>query len=331
MPLVVKCDNGMVTDTYLEIIGDVFQSFGASVKYTNNIKTAYSEPKDKVIVVARTIHAFQLMRKGYRHIVLWCQGVEPEESYMSHKSKIRYWVLSLMEHYILTHAQFILFVSNEMRRHYEKKYSIKFDTSKYYCMPCMNTEIHIEAFQGTDKYKKNHFAYVGSLAPWQRFEDTVRVYKTIENAGIPNCMLRVFTAQKIDAERIVNENGVKNYSIEFVENEKLSEALVDVKYGFILREDTTVNRVATPTKISTYLSCGMIPVYSDCLKDFSECAKDMKYVVKCDSSLINKIQMFQNVDKCEILNEYSRIFKTYYSRSFHINKLKEKMKFLIDK
>lgn len=48
----------------------------------------------------------------------------------------------------------------------------------------------------------------------------------------------------------------------------MSEALADVKFGFVLRNDVPVNRVATPTKLSSYLSAGVIPVFSKYLKDF---------------------------------------------------------------
>ncbi len=325
MPLIVKCNNGVVTDTYLEIIGEALSSKYGIPRYTNEFSDALKEPKTELIVVARTVDAYQLIMKGYKHVIVWFQGVEPEESYMSHKSKIRFWILSYMEKIILKRAEFMFFVSDEMRQHYEKKYNIKIHENKYYCMPCMNTQIHKEAFAGKNKYVDNTFVYVGSMAVWQKFEDTAKTYKEIEESGIPKCKLVVYTKEKQKAEMILNQIGVKNYRIDFVKNEELPNALKDAKYGFILRDDTTVNRVATPTKISTYLSCGLIPIYSSCLKDFSNLAKNMKYAIVQSSSIMEEIRNMAEhpIDNREVFREYERIFDTYYSRSMHIKKIRE--------
>ena len=328
MPLIVKCNNGVVTDTYLEIIGEALSSKYGIPRYTNEFSDALKEPKTELIVVARTVDAYQLIMKGYKHVIVWFQGVEPEESYMSHKSKIRFWILSYMEKIILKRAEFMFFVSDEMRQHYEKKYNIKIHENKYYCMPCMNTQIHKEAFAGKNKYVDNTFVYVGSMAVWQKFEDTAKTYKEIEESGIPKCKLVVYTKEKQKAEMILNQIGVKNYRIDFVKNEELPNALKDAKYGFILRDDTTVNRVATPTKISTYLSCGLIPIYSSCLRDFDMVASNMKYVVCYDNALLETIKKFDRykIDPESIFDEYNRVFETYYSALEHSKNIRRLIK-----
>ena len=229
-----------------------------------------------------------------------------------------------MERFILKKAYFCIFVSEEMKRHYEKKYYITFDKDEYYCMPCMNTEIHPTAFDDSKKYSNNYFAYIGSLAVWQRFEDIVYIYKCIEDSGIPNCKLLVYTPQKKEAETIIEKYGVKNYYVDYVENQDLPIRLREAKYGFIIRDNTTVNRVATPTKISTYLSCGLIPIYSECIKDFADVARNMKYVVQYDSQYIDRIKNMSScsINASDILMEYSKVFSTYYSPEYHVNHLR---------
>ena len=327
MPLILKCNNGIVTDTYLEIIGEALSYEFGNVRYTYDINEVLKEEKNEIIVVARTVDAFKLLIKGYSNVIMWFQGVEPEESFMAHNSMLRFHVLSFMEKYILKKSLYSFFVSAEMHDHYEKKYNLKLNPDKYYCMPCMNTQIHLDAFESKDKYNNNVFAYIGSLAIWQRFEETARIYKLIEDAGIVNCEFRVFTAQKEEAKEIIIKNRIRNYSIDFVKNEEIPMALKDVKYGFIIREDTTVNRVATPTKISTYLSCGLIPIYSECLKDFAELASHMKFAIKYDDRIVDKIQRLSSIeiDKNEILKEFKQLFDSHYSRRYHVNQIVKKI------
>ncbi|WP_019679567.1 hypothetical protein [Ruminococcus flavefaciens] len=328
MALIVKCNNGIVTDEYLETIGHALEKAGHQVAYTNNIKDALKRSKTEIIVVARSVEAYNLILHGFREIIVWFQGIEPEESYMAHKSKIRYYVLGYMEKQILKKARFKVFVSNAMKHHYEAKYKLNFDSSSMYIMPCQNTLLHTEAFESKDKYSRNIFVYTGSMAVWQKFEDTVKAYKQIEDVGLVDCELWVFTSEKEEAERILEKYMIKKYKIDYVDNNKLPYALANAKYGFIIREDTAVNRVATPTKISTYLSCGLIPIYSKCIVDFDSVASHMKYAIRYDENFQNVIQemALKKINNDDIYKEYKGVFDTYYNNELHTINMSKQIK-----
>ncbi len=331
MALIVKCNNGIVTDKYLELIGKALGSLDQSVVYTNDLSDAFKMDKEEIIVVARIVEAYRLVRRGYKRVIMWFQGIEPEESYMAHHSKVRYWVLNHMEKKVLKYAFFCVFVSNEMIRHYKIKYGFHKEDKHFYIMPCQNTRLHPEAFEEQEKYKKNIFAYIGSMAVWQRFEDTVIAYKKLEESGIEDSEFRVYTAEKEVAKKLLLKHEVKNYHIDYVKNEDLPKELSLVKYGFILREDNAVNRVATPTKISTYLSCGLIPIYSMCLVDFDEMAKKMKYCICAENGIMEKVIEWNkfSIDKESIYNEYKSIFDKYYNEEMHMERLKMQLSELI--
>lgn len=331
MAIIVKCNNGIVTDRYLEIIGKSLEKIGINFVFTSDVNEVLSYNKSEIVVVARIVDAFPLLLRGYKNVVMWFQGVEPEESFMNHNSKIRMMILNIMEKYILKNSKFILLVSNKMKEHYEEKYNISLH-GKYYVMPCLNTDIHPEAFNNQFKYITNNFVYIGSMAMWQKFDETVRIYKMVEKSGlVKSPVLRVYTSEQEKALEVLKKYNINNFSINFVNNDKLSNELVDVKYGFIIREDNIVNRVATPTKISTYLSCGIIPIYSECLSSFNEISKNMKYTIRySENDFISKIINMQNVNVKEIFSEYNQVFEGYYSEEYHVNNISNVLKHIFN-
>lgn len=310
--------NEVVTRYYIDILRKAIERKGERVVYIKELKQTN---KKDIVIVPTVVEALQLLIKGRKNVIVWMQGVLPEESYMKHKNKLRKNVLEFIERYVLRRAKFIFFVSNKMKIHYENKYNIDF-TGRYFVMPCFNTELNKESFYPLDKYKKNIFTYVGSLSVWQCFEETIEIYKMIEK--IFSCELRVYTVEIEKAKKILKEAGVVNYSVKYVTSDKLVDELKDVKYGFVIREDNIVNQVATPTKISTYLSAGVIPIFSKCIEDFNVLANKMKYVIPLeDKGNIRKIEEFiqKNIKPNEIYNEYQSIFDTYFSEEKYIEKI----------
>ncbi len=315
---VIKCENSTVTDEYLDIIGNCFKKIGFEVFFVNSYKKIKCKKQD-VVVCARLIDAINIYFKKSKKIVVWFQGIEPEESFMRNGSKFRELILSAIEKMVLKNSSFSFFVSREMKKHFEAKYKIAIEENRCYCMPCLNTSIHKETFFVPQKYSKNTFAYVGSLEVWQRFEYTVEQYCKIEKELNGDSRLYVFTKEKEKAELILNSHNCKNYTIDFAPNDLLPLKLSKIKYGFILRENTAVNRVATPTKISTYLSCGLIPIFSECLEDFNNIASEMRFAVKDskDLAVVIKTKSKEIVNPHSIFEEYNAIFQSYYSPSFH--------------
>ena len=47
----------------------------------------------------------------------------------------------------------------------------------------------------------------------------------------------------------------------------------------ITRKDIAINKVATPTKMSSYLANGIIPIFSDIIGDFNKVMGKLKYTV----------------------------------------------------
>ena len=319
-----KGSNIEVIDFYFSIIEKAFLNNGWIVEYVSDMNTLFQLNRKSFIFVAELRHSLPLIIRGYFNIIYWFQGVTPEEDFLRKKSYIRFYALRLCEYITLKISKINLFVSDRLLSHYRNTFKLKLENS--FIMPCFNVKgVDFNAFSES-KYKQNTFCYVGSLSVWQCFPKTISLYKEIENADNTS-FLKVFTSEKKKALDYLEQMGVKNFSVDFVKPEKLHESLSDCKFGFIIRDDILVNNVATPTKMSSYLSSGVIPIFSDCICDFKKYFSNYKYFVPLsnnDNLNVNSLPL--DVDILQIQNEYSHIYDTYYNENCYILNLSNTIK-----
>lgn len=318
----INYPNIVVLSVYLEVIEEALTRMGYSCEYIRDLKGI---SKKDLIVFPMGKDAFKNYCKGYRNFILWQQGATGVESFMRHHSKIRRSVLNCMDCFAMKKAKMIFFVSSYMQEYYEKLARTSF-CHKVYVMPCFNEAFDEEIIKKKD-YTRKTFAYVGSLDLWQCFQETAGLYAEIEKR-IPNTFFKVLTFDTQKAEEIIRHYDIKNYSVARVPKEQVREQLKDVTYGFLIRHDIDVNRVATPTKLSSYLSAGVLPIYSPCLRDFHAQAdgKSFAYAFHAEAdtgALISSI--CKEIDKSTVYCEIKDLFQAYYSKPFHISNVMKLM------
>lgn len=311
-------DNSAVVSFYLDIIYNAISEEYEDVEYIQNYLDAN---KHANVVVSHTIEAFHLFVKGYKNIIIWQQGIGPEESFMRNRSRLRRFVFYLLEKIVFKRVNKIIFVSKAMREIYEKKFHLDLQNNSF-IMPCFSASINDNAFTQR-KYEKNTFAYVGSISKWQCFDETLNLFVKIKEI-LNDATLEIYTFQVDQAREMVNKYGLKDVRIERLSNEELLKRMESVKFGFLLREDNIVNNVATPTKLSTYLSTGVIPITTPYIFDFREVSKEMKHVIWLND--INDITPIISMCKKKInvrsvKEEYDGIFNDYYNREKYVKKL----------
>ena len=301
--------NGVVTDAYLRAIGDSFGRIGHSVEYTYSAEECPGTKSD-VYVVAVAPSAVKLLAKGKRNVVLWAQGVWPEESLERHGSRIRFAACSFVEKKALSGAKRVFVVSSAQQHHYEDKYSIDL-SKKTFVMSCSNEPFHREAFFTEGKYEHPVFLYAGSLAKYQCIDLMLDAFGRAQQA-LPEARLLFYTNQQDDAKRLVEERGLNNVEIDYKTQAELPAAIAAAKYGFVIRDDSVVNRVSTPTKISTYIANGIIPIYSSSLLSFSKTAEALMRVPYERDMFIEKLLSVEScsIDPNEVLSQY----EDYYRR-----------------
>ena len=253
---------------------------------------------------------------------------------MRRNSYLRFWAIGAMERLILKKAKLLLLVSEEMLRHYEKKYHLKLK-QKSIIMPCFN-ELGIEESAFYDeKYRHNTFTYVGSIQAWQCFEQTAKLYREIETRATTPVKFCVYTFQKEAAEQIVQNLGIQNYSVDCVPAEELSRRIKEIKYGFIIREDHPVNNVATPTKFSNYLANGIIPIYSSAVKSFAEFDETNQLGIVYDldkpGAGLHRIleHMEKKISAAQVQEKCANTFATYYNAERYKEEIAQKLKQII--
>ncbi len=260
----INYNNIVVLKEYLDVLKEALENLNYECKYVKNLDGI---KKSDLVVFPMGIDAFRFYIKGYKNFIVWQQGATADESFMRNHSYLRKRIIDGIDILAMKKAKFILYVSDYMREHYSKLAKTNFE-KKSYVMPCFNEVLDDSIFEKKD-YSKKIFTYVGSLDLWQCFEKTADIYAAIEKQ-VPNCFFKVLTFQEEEAIRILRDKNIKNFEVKKVPKDQVKKELLECTYGFIIREDNIVNRVATPTKISSYLSAGVLPIYSNCLIDFYE-------------------------------------------------------------
>lgn len=316
--------NHDVTSYYIDTIIEALTFAGHQVHKISKISYKKENLKSAVLVVA-VADSIKARIFGYGKVILWAQGVIPEESFVRNRSKFRRALLSIIEKVAIRSSNFLFLVSEAQVQHYERKYKISM--GNYMVMPCFNEELKSSSFFKNDKYKKNIFIYAGGLQPWQCFRETAKLYKLIENA-VPDTHFRVLVRDKNAAELILKENSVKNYSIDFVPQERVYEEFANAKFGFCLRKDIVVNNVSTPTKLSSYVANGVLPIYSKSIGDFSKISASVPYCFAVDASLKVKSDIDNIISACDkeisasdVFDSFTSAFGLYYSKSHYVEKM----------
>ncbi|MDM8163937.1 MULTISPECIES: hypothetical protein [Coriobacteriales] len=307
-------ENAEVTDEYLQIIGRSYASMGYEVNYVRKLEDIKAA-KDEVIVLATAIDVFKYLRRGFRHVVYWAQGVWPEESYLRHGSRLRFSICGAIENAALRGAEKIFLVSDAMLRHYEEKYDISI-AEKSMVMACSNETLHPEAFYVEGKYENPVFTYAGSLVSYQCVDQMLEAFRSVREK-LPRSELLLFTGEVEEARRKVEAIGVSGVIVDCKPRQELWRHISRAKYGFVLREDRVVNRVATPTKISSYLANGVIPVYSKCLESFSETSSGIPRLAYDPATFVEDVVRFEqmSIDPAEIESQYAGYFRRHLDLS----------------
>jgi len=191
------------------------------------------------------------------------RGLVSEESYMRNGSSFKRNILRFMERFVYKNACIIHTVSNSFDHYLKNKYPAREVTIIPCCVggpPVVRKSKAPEIFR---------FVYLGSLAHWQHFEETIIYFKKIQES-INNVNLTVLTSEITKASEILIKHKITDFTVKTIEYEKVKLELSNYHFGFLFRDDSIVNKVASPIKFLEYIEAGVIPIVTRHVGDFSD-------------------------------------------------------------
>lgn len=113
--------------------------------------------------------------------------------------------------------------------------------------------------------------YLGGASAWQRPEFTVGCFRELL-VMLPEAVMLIVTGDVETFTQLLRQAGIgeEHYRVCSLPHHEVARTAVAADVGLLLREDTLVNRVASPTKFAEYLALGVPVVLTDVLCDFAE-------------------------------------------------------------
>lgn len=197
-------------------------------------------------------------------------GVVPEEFRM-HNDFYSAVMFDKHERLAVKKAGLAIVVTNAMRQYLQQKFrdTLRARTVEFPMFPSF--EPHIESRPLADG--KPVVVYAGGLHKWQQVPKMIdAITKTVDR-----CQHRFYCPEPDTVKAMLPGDMAGRVIVEKKAHSELMKLYTECHYGFILREDIIVNRVACPTKLVEYIAMGIIPIV-DCedIGDFKSLG--MKYI-----------------------------------------------------
>jgi glycosyltransferase involved in cell wall biosynthesis len=207
---------------------------------------------------------------------------------------------------VLNQSDWLIFVSNAMRKYYEGLAQDTFVKSSV--IPCA-TGTSFEIDESRRDFLRSRFGldgkivfcYVGSAAPYQMIGEMVQLFDKI-TSYISDAFFLIFSHHQDVFLGYMKGVAISpsRYQITAVDHDEIFDYLQMGDIGFLLRENSIVNRVASPTKFAEYCLCGLPVITTAYVGDFSAMVRDHKlgYVfdlsgLSVDTNLTNFVRDVQ--------------------------------------
>lgn len=140
------------------------------------------------------------------------------------------------------------------------------------------------------------FTYVGGTHKWQLLEQVIDIFYFI-SVKLPNAKLLLILQGDIKPiEEKIHQKKLNTVQIlRNIPFEEINQYLSLSDFGWLLRENTILNQVASPTKLGEYLSSGLTIISSEVATYWTKTKKDCFIICPIDNPSIaaQKIVSFQ--------------------------------------
>lgn len=272
---------------------NIFRHLFTIYKILFSSKVIYSHS----IYMSLFLWPFILFFKGI--FVLDAHGAVPEEELYFKGSKKKFYYYSFVEKIIFFRSNYIICVTNAMKKHFINKYKKNNNNFIIYSILPHNITFPStnETFSNDISHKEINILYSGGISPWQNID---LMLKTIEDNQSPNMKYTILTGDREIIEKKILKYDIdsKNIEINSVLPSELGKYYKHADYAFILRDDNIVNNVANPTKLVEYLFYGIVPiVLSPKIGDYIELGYEYLSINRFNPSITKPInKSFKNME-----------------------------------
>lgn len=217
-----------------------------------------------------------------RKMIYDFRGLSSFEGWYKNKSFFKFLLLYLLEGFAYLSASDINAVSLSLKKTLYKYYLIK---RKINILPCLSSMV----VERTDIANKPlRLAYIGGLSKWQCISDIIAWIEFIQKYF--NVEFILITRDQDSAKQLLEKSKIDKFRILSGDYRFVQEQLMVMDFGFLIREDVLLNRVASPVKFLEYTSNGVIPIISKSVGDYSAIVKknDLGVVLESDKELVAK-------------------------------------------
>lgn len=193
----------------------------------------------------------------------------------------RYLQLRTQEIAVIRDADATLFVSERMRRFYAEEYGVAprshaiIPSAANASPPGKDDRETARAELGLGD--RTVIAYVGSHRPYQLPAQTAQLLAAL-HAARPDVHALVLTSHRdaFRAELVAAGMDAAAFTIRTVPQPEVARLLLAADLGLLLRADSPVNRVSSPTKLAEYLRSGVPVLTTRFVGDFSDVVEEQQ-------------------------------------------------------
>jgi len=201
------------------------------------------------------------------------------------------------EQRVLSLADQLIFVSERMLYYFEGE--MKRDFSSARVIPCAVDATSLPDAEKRDLLREKHglterfvVAYVGSAVAYQQPRQMVTLFSQILEL-MPQAFFLGITQSPQVFRDLLSELGVspKDYLLTSLPHEQVLETLQMGDVGLLLREESLLNEVSSPTKFAEYLLAGLPVLLTEHAGDYGETAhrKGLGHLVDLDGLQVDQV------------------------------------------
>ncbi len=269
-----------------------------------------------------------LLSRGKYNMTLDAHGIVPEEQMLEGR-RFKAILCTLFERYAFLsgHLNNVIAVSNQMILHFTNKYKTG-NRINYIVKPIFSTNTlrdvsELEAAQLRKELRIGSkdiiFIYSGNMQKWQ---NVPLIKQFVEKDSNPHHVFIILTRDKTVMMDYWGELiNCKRIIIDSVQPEDLGAYYQISDYGFIIRDASTVNVVASPTKLIEYLYYGITPIVkSSAIGDAESMGYEYVIYDSHETYTKHKSEFNRNIANNMLLINNEAYIPDILGKCFHANK-----------